>query len=66
MQVRRRFKQIISLEDRLAAEAKRLRAEAEKLPYGAEREELLRKARRCDTGSHMSEWLHSPGLRPPA
>ena len=64
MTIRRRFKQTVNLEDRLAEEAKRLRAQVETLPHGAEREELLRKARRCDTRAHMSEWLKSPGLQP--
>ena len=62
---RRRFKQTQSLEERLAEEAKRLRAEAKSLPLGAERDNLLRKARQAETGSHMSEWLASPGLQPP-
>ena len=62
---RRRFKQIKSLEDRLAQEAKRLREEAKSLPPGIARDELIRKARRCETGSHMSDWLRSPGLKPP-
>jgi hypothetical protein len=35
------------------------------LPPGALREQVLRKARQCETGSHMSEWLRSPGLQPP-
>jgi len=65
MQKRRRFKQIFSLEERLAEEAIRLRDEAKSLPPGAAREELLRKARQAETGSHMSEWLRSPGLQPP-
>jgi hypothetical protein len=63
--LRRRFKQALSPEERLAEEAKRLREEAKSLPPGAEREALLRKARQAETGSHMSEWLSSPGLRPP-
>jgi hypothetical protein len=63
--LRRRFKQALSLEERLVEEAKRLREEAKSLPPGAEREALLRKARQAETGSHMSEWLSSPGLRPP-
>ncbi|MEH2489920.1 hypothetical protein V1280_005859 [Bradyrhizobium sp. AZCC 2230] len=65
MQKRRRFRQVQSLEERLAAEAKRLRADAESLPFGLEREALLRKARQAETGSHMSEWLTSPGPRTP-
>ena len=64
-QQRRRFKQSISLEERLAEEAKRLREKAQTLPPGAVREDLIRKARQCETGSHMSEWLRSPGLQPP-
>ncbi|MET4033064.1 hypothetical protein ABIB94_009087 [Bradyrhizobium sp. JR7.2] len=54
-----------SLEARLAQEAERLREQAKKLPHGSEREILLRKARQAETGSHMSEWLRSPGLQPP-
>jgi hypothetical protein len=54
-----------SLETRLAEEAKRLREEAKLLPPGAQREQLLRKARQCETGSHVSEWLASPELQPP-
>jgi hypothetical protein len=65
MRQRRRFKLTSSLEERLAEEAKRLREEAKLLPPGAERETLLRKARQAETGSHMSEWLRSPELRPP-
>jgi hypothetical protein len=54
-----------TLHERLAHEAKRLRAEAKKLKPGAEREALLRLARQAEIGSHMSEWLSSPGLQPP-
>jgi hypothetical protein len=63
--LRRRFKQTVSLEIRLSEEAKRLREEAKLLPPGTVREALLRKARQAETGSHMSEWLQSPGLEPP-
>ncbi|WP_370165635.1 hypothetical protein [Bradyrhizobium diazoefficiens] len=65
MPERRRFKQTRSLEERLSQEAKRLREEAKTLPPGPRREEALRKARQAETGSHMSEWLRSPGLQPP-
>jgi hypothetical protein len=65
MQLRRRFKQTQSLEERLAEEAKRLREEAKLLPPGAERDKIIRKARQAETGSHLTEWLTSPGLRPP-
>jgi hypothetical protein len=65
MQKRRRFTQILNLEERLAEQAKRLREEAELLPPGAVREAALRRARQAETGSHLSEWLRSPGLRSP-
>ncbi|WP_131868919.1 MULTISPECIES: hypothetical protein [unclassified Bradyrhizobium] len=63
--LRRRFKQAQDLEDRLAEEAKRLREAAKDAAPGIEREHLLRQARQCETGAHMSAWLRSPGLKPP-
>nr|WP_249145748.1 hypothetical protein [Bradyrhizobium diazoefficiens] len=63
---RRRFKQSQPLEDRLADEAKRLREQAKLLPPGALREQVLRKARQAETGSHISEWLRSAGLQAPS
>ena len=54
---RRRFKHILSFPERLDQEAERLRAEAEKLPQGTERDELLRKARQAETASHVNETL---------
>jgi hypothetical protein len=65
MSERRRVKQTENLEQRLAAEAKRLREEAKGTPPGVAREALLRKARQADTAAYMSEWLRTPGLRPP-
>ena len=64
-QIRRRFKQKHLLEERLAKEAIRLREEAKSLPPGPAREKLLRKARQCEVGAHVSEWLRSAGLQPP-
>ena len=62
---RRRFTQKDQLEERLAEEAKRLREEAKLLKPSAARDALMRRARQAETGAHMSEWLRSPGLRPP-
>jgi hypothetical protein len=62
---RRRFKQTTSLELRLAAEAKRLREQAKKLPPGLTREGLLRKAREDEMVAQMTGWITSPGLQPP-
>ena len=63
--LRRRFKQAQSLEARVCEETMRLRAETKLLPPGAQREEMIRKARQAEIASHMNEWLTSPGLRPP-
>lgn len=62
---RRRLKQLKSFEERLAEDAKRLREEAKLLPPGYVRELVLRRARQAETGSRVSGWLRSPGLRPP-
>jgi hypothetical protein len=66
MQMRHRFRQSKTPEQRLAEEAQRLREQAKLLPPGALREEVLRKARQAETSAHMSSWLASPGLRSPA
>ncbi len=62
---RRRLIQTSPLEIRLTEEAKRLREEAKELAPGAAREEMIRRARQAETGSHLTEWLTSPGLQPP-
>jgi hypothetical protein len=64
-QQRRRLKQVKSLEERLAEEARRLREKAKCLPPGAVRNEVIRKARQAETGAQISEWLSSPGLQAP-
>jgi hypothetical protein len=35
------------------------------LPPGRGRDELLNRASRADTASHLDEWAHSAGLQPP-
>ena len=62
---RRRFKQTLSLKERLIKEAASCREQAKLLPPGAGREALLRKARQAETAARIDEWLHSPGLQPP-
>ncbi|QOZ69318.1 hypothetical protein WN72_25630 [Bradyrhizobium arachidis] len=59
MEQRHGSRQTQSLEERLVQEANRLREE-KPLRRGPEREQLLRKARQAETGSHMSEGLRSP------
>ena len=63
---RRRFKQTTPLKDRLTAFAEEARQKATELPPGPERDEMLKKARRADTASHLDAWVNSPGVRPPA
>ncbi|MCA1433612.1 hypothetical protein I6F33_11565 [Bradyrhizobium sp. BRP20] len=62
---RRRFKQQLTLQDRLSAWVKRVREQASKLPPGPERDALLKKARQADVANHLNDWVKSPGLQPP-
>jgi hypothetical protein len=63
---RRRFKQALSLKDRLASFAKDVVDKASRLPPGREQNELLSKARQADIAAHLDEWINSPGLQPPS
>jgi hypothetical protein len=65
MQLRRRFKQTETLEQRLFRQAAELRELAGKIAPGIERDRLIRMAREAETASRMSEWLRSLGLRRP-
>ena len=65
MDTRRRFKQASTFEYRLAQEATNLRQQAEGMPHGIRRDELLRKADQIDVAGHVNTWLTSPGLRAP-
>jgi hypothetical protein len=65
MSTRRREKQTTSLKDRLIQEAESLRRQAEEMPAGVRRDELLRKARQAETAARVDDWLASPGLQPP-
>ncbi|MBB4361378.1 hypothetical protein GGD65_002400 [Bradyrhizobium sp. CIR18] len=62
---RKRVKQTRSLEERMAEQAIKLKERASHLPAGKEREGLLKRARIAETGTHLSDWLTSPGLHPP-
>lgn len=62
---RRRFKQQLTLQDRLSAWVNQVREQASKLPPGPERDELLKKARQADVANHLNDWVKSPGLQPP-
>jgi hypothetical protein len=58
---RHRSKHATTLEERLAEDTKRLREKVKLFALDA----ALEKIRRNDVASHLSEWLNSPGLRPP-
>jgi hypothetical protein len=59
------FRSPRSFEDQAASEKAQLVEQATKLPYGPEKDRLLRKIRQLDTALHLSEWLSSPGLASP-
>jgi len=62
---RRRFKQTTLLDERLTELAERLRKQAQRMPPGAERDRLIRKARQAEIATQLQVWVTSPGLRPP-
>lgn len=64
--MQRKMKPTSPLEDRLEQMAEHCRQKAAHLPPGPERDELIRKARRAETAaSHLTQWVVSPGLKPP-
>jgi hypothetical protein len=65
MTERRRFKQFLPLQERLALWAAETLKLANKLPPGPKRDELIRKARQADTASHLDDWANSSGLQSP-
>ena len=65
MTIRVRFKQCLSLQDRLSAWADQARKQASTLPAGSERDRFLKKVRQAETAAHVDEWANSPGLQPP-
>jgi hypothetical protein len=64
MQRRRRFKQVTTLQDRIAEWAAGIREQANKMQPGPQRDELLRKLRQAETAMHLEDWANSPGLQP--
>ena len=62
---RRRFKQQLTLQDRLGAWSKQVAEQAAALKPGPQRDALLRKARQADVATNLDNWAKSPGLQPP-
>jgi len=67
MQTRYRFKQTMSLQDRLASFAREMRDKASLMPpkFSREKDDLLERASRADMASHLDDWTNSAGLLPP-
>jgi hypothetical protein len=65
MKQRGHLKQDITLQDRIVAWVKEVRAQAAELPPGPDRDELLKKIRQAETAMHLDAWANSPGLQPP-
>jgi hypothetical protein len=55
----------LSTEQKWHEQTEAFKRDAEKLPYGKEREDLLRKARQLETACHIIEWVSSPGQSRP-
>jgi hypothetical protein len=55
----------VTVQQKWHDDSEAVKAEAEKLPHGIERESLVRHARQLHTASRINEWLTSPELKPP-
>ncbi|EAQ33539.1 hypothetical protein NB311A_10006 [Nitrobacter sp. Nb-311A] len=65
MSHRRRFKQSISLKDRLSAFITAMQASADITPPGPERDEMLKKVQAAQTAVEIDGWTNSHDLQPP-
>jgi len=55
----------ITIEQKWLQQSEAAKAEAQKLPYGRDRDLLVREARQLQTASQINQWLSSPELKPP-
>jgi hypothetical protein len=55
----------MTIEEKWHQQSEAAKSEAEKLPFGKQREALIRKARQLRTASQINRWLSSPELKPP-
>jgi hypothetical protein len=62
---RNRKRPELSFQDRLNKFTQEARAAAKKLPPGAERSDLMQKARESEAAAKIDRWLSSPGLQSP-
>jgi len=61
---RRRTNHTATFEERLAAEAQRLKEQARKLKPGNERDQVMTKLRQTELASDINKWVTSPGIVP--
>jgi hypothetical protein len=54
-----------TIEQKWHQQSEEARTEAERLPYGKQREALERKARQLETASQINRWLSSSELKAP-
>ena len=62
---RNRSRPLLSLQERLTKFAQDARAAAKKLPAGAERHDLLQKARDGEDAAKIDRWMSSADLQGP-
>ena len=62
---RHRRKHTLSFDERLRKAATQARQEAQQLPQGPQRDQLMKKASQAETAAHINEWVRSPGHRSP-
>jgi hypothetical protein len=62
---RRRFKQTLSLSERLVQDVEHLKTQLATLPPGPERDHLVKRIRQNEIAANIDQWLKSPGLQPP-
>jgi hypothetical protein len=55
----------ITIEEKWHQQSEAAMTQAERMPSGHERDQLLRRARQLETASHINQWLSSPELKPP-
>ena len=63
-QRRHRFKQELTLQDRLAAWSNEVLEQAAKLPPGPEKDALIKKARQATVACNLDDWASAPSLPP--
>jgi hypothetical protein len=55
----------LTIEEKWHQQSEEAKTKAEKLPYGKQRDALVRRARQLETASQINQWLTSSELQPP-